>query len=87
MVGNVNAETIGCIEVFCSMKRLKDKMAKIQGQKEITGQEMHQILQNPTKETEKIITEYIQSLNIGLTNYINIFEPEVICFRRKLCTL
>ena len=67
------------------MKRLKEKIAKIQKQKEITAREMHQILQNPNKETEKIITEYIQNLNIGLTNYINIFEPEAICLRRKLC--
>ncbi len=34
-----------------------------------------------------IIEEFISDLNIGLSNIINIFEPEAICIGGRLCTL
>ena len=37
-----------------------------------------EILNNKTEKSNKILNEYIENLSIGLTNLINIFEPEAI---------
>jgi len=36
---------------------------------------------------EDIIGEFISDLNIGLSNMINIFEPEAICIGGRFCIL
>lgn len=45
----------------------------------ITGNMLYELIKTNTEEFDDIIDEYIQNLNIGFSNYINIFEPEAIC--------
>lgn len=69
----------GCVEAYCSMKILKQKIAKRKGLNSISGIELTKILENELKDFEDIVDEYILYIYIALTNYINIFEPEAIC--------
>ncbi len=71
----------GCFETYCSIKRLKNKLIQELGlNEEILAKDLLEIL-NTKKEEEKlqkIIKEYINNLIIGLSNIIDIFEPEAI---------
>lgn len=76
----------GCFETYCSMKRLKDKLQnileKIVLNKKIqNARELKEILQANLGniEIQNVLEEYISNLMIGLSNVIDIFEPEVIC--------
>lgn len=73
-----NCGRSGCFEKYASMKVLKDKVAKVFGKVDLTGEEVKQILLDNTEKTERIIEEYIDDLSTGLANLINIFEPETI---------
>lgn len=71
----------GCFEKYASMKAFKDNLRKELGVDENTrGQELLDILRKNEKNTKfkKIIDEYIDNLSIGLSNIVNIFEPEII---------
>ncbi len=68
----------GCIESYCSMKVLKEKIAKRKKVKEISGKELDRILLEDMESVKDIVDEYIKDLCIALANYINIFEPEAI---------
>lgn len=75
----------GCFEKYASMKALKNNLRQALGYDEKTrGQELFDIIRNNKKENkdydiiEKIVKEYIENLAIGISNIINIFEPEVI---------
>lgn len=70
----------GCFETYASMKRLKEKISKEFNLNTIEGEKIKNfILQNENNPTLKyIINNYIQDLAIGISNIINIFEPEVI---------
>ena len=48
---------------------------------------MLNILSENMKKINNIIEEYTENLAIGIANLINIFEPEAVCIRGKLCTL
>ncbi len=71
----------GCFETYCSIKRLKNRLIKELGlNKEIPAKDLLKIL-NTKKEDEKlqkIIKEYINNLIVGLSNIIDIFEPQAI---------
>ena len=71
----------GCFETYASMKRFKEKIAKEFNLNTIDGELIKKfILQNKNNSTLKyIINNYIQDLAIGISNIINIFEPEAIC--------
>lgn len=71
----------GCFETYASMKRLKEKISKEFNLNTIEGEKIKNfILQNENNPTLKyIINNYIQDLAIGISNIINIFEPEAIC--------
>ena len=71
----------GCFETYASMKRFKEKIAKEFNLNTIDGEEIKKfILQNKDNLTLKyIINNYIEDLAIGISNIINIFEPEAIC--------
>lgn len=76
----------GCFETYCSMKRLKDKLQvvleEIHPNKKIENAIGLKELLYENKEnsqTKEIIDEYIDNLVIGLSNIIDIFEPEIIC--------
>ena len=70
----------GCFETYCSIKRFKQKAQKILNVEEITSKELlNEIIKNnQNKEIEAIINNYINDLIIGLSNIIDIFEPEAI---------
>ena len=71
----------GCFEKYASMKALKNNLRNALGFDETTrGQELLDIIRkNPDDETiRKIIDEYIDYLSIGISNLVDIFEPEAI---------
>jgi len=74
-----NCGRCGCFEKYASMKALRLNIAKELKLKSITGEELKQILENREDEkVNKIVDEYIENLSLGISNLINIFEPEVI---------
>lgn len=71
----------GCFEKYASMKALKNNLRTALGVDEKTrGQELLDYLRkNPDNEQiNNIIDEYIEYLSIGVSNLINIFEPEAV---------
>lgn len=75
----------GCWEKYASMKAFKDNLRKALNLDEKTsGKELLDIIRknNPNNEKyskiNKIIDEYIEYLSIGISNLVNIFEPEAI---------
>lgn len=77
-----NCGKTGCFETLCSIKRLKDKLIdEMNLSKEVSSKELLEILKWRAKEEniKKILEEYIDNLNIGLSNIIDIFVPQAIC--------
>ena len=75
----------GCWEKYASMKSFRDNLRKILGYTEKTSrQELLNILKNMKendknyKEVQDLIDKYIKDLSIGISNLINIFEPEAV---------
>lgn len=75
-----NCGRIGCFETYGSMKRFKEKLQKEFELPDTDGRNIKKfIIQN--KDNEKLnymIDKYIDNLATGITNLINIFEPEVV---------
>lgn len=72
----------GCFETYCSIKRLKNKLInEMNLSQEISSKELLGILKLKCQEEniKKILDEYIDNLNIGLSNIIDIFAPQAIC--------
>ncbi len=81
----------GCFETYCSMKRLKGELIDLLDlPKNTSGAELLEELKRCQQENsmqtkskssliEKSIENYIDNLIIGLSNIIDIFEPEAIC--------
>ena len=77
-----NCGKTGCFETLCSVKRLKDKLIdEMNLSKEVSSKELLEILKWRAKDEniKKILEEYIDNLNIGLSNIIDIFAPQAIC--------
>lgn len=77
-----NCGKTGCFETLCSVKRLKDKLIdEMNLSKKVSSKELLEILKWRAKEEniKKILEEYIDNLNIGLSNIIDIFAPQAIC--------
>ena len=75
----------GCWETYASMKAFKDNLREILDLDERTsGKELLDILRKMEKnnpkyiQTNKLIEQYIDYLSIGISNLVNIFEPEAI---------
>ena len=75
----------GCFETYGSMKVLKNNLRKVLGVDEKTrGEELLSILRNIKngdehyEEIEETIQTYIKYLAIGISNLVNVFEPEAI---------
>ena len=75
----------GCWETYASMKAFKDNLREILNLDEKTsGKELLDMLRKMDKnnpkyiQTNKLIEQYIDYLSIGISNLINIFEPEAI---------
>ncbi|MCI8397438.1 MAG: ROK family protein [Clostridia bacterium] len=74
-----NCGNRGCFERYASMKLLRQNIKLRTNLEDITGTEMYDLIKNDTDQFKDIINEFLENLKIGLTNYINIFEPEAIC--------
>ena len=75
----------GCWQQYASMKALKNDLRKKLGYDEQTDSKQLLNLLRNIKTNDKdfstineIIEDYIEDLSIGISNLINIFEPEVI---------
>lgn len=75
----------GCWEKYASMKAFKDELRNILGVDEKTsGKDLLDILRKNDKDNpnyrriNNLIDKYIENLSIGISNLINIFEPEAI---------
>ena len=71
----------GCFEKYSSMKAFKTKLRNELGLDETTrGQELLDMIRkngdNP--KIRKVVNEFIDYLGIGISNLINIFEPEAV---------
>lgn len=71
----------GCFETYCSIKRFKENVKRILELKEISSVELvnkiEEEIDNP--KIKVVIQDYIDNLIIGLSNIIDIFQPEAIC--------
>ncbi len=75
----------GCFEQYASMKVLKNNLKTVLGLNEYTtGEQIYNILKynkalnKEDKKVNEIIDKFSEYLAIGLSNLINIFEPEII---------
>ena len=75
----------GCWEKYASIKAFKDNLREVLGLDERTsGKELLEILRKNNKDNpkyvqiNKLVEQYIEYLSIGISNLINIFEPEAI---------
>lgn len=73
----------GCFETYASMKRFKkDAITKLKLPQSIEAtQVQYYIRENKEKqETEELVNNYLDDVAIGISNIINVFEPEAIAF-------
>ncbi len=70
----------GCFEIYASMKRLKDKIAKrLNLSEDLNGEIIFEFARRNMNKIENILEEFADDLAEGITNAVNIFEPEAIC--------
>ena len=87
MVIEKNGETChcgkrGCFETYCSMRVFKTKIIELLNlNNETTSEEILEILkeQNDNEQINRYIDEYIDNLLVGISNIVNIINPEKIC--------
>ena len=80
--GNLcNCGKRGCFETYASLKRFKEKISKEFNLNTIDGDIIRDFIRkNPDNSTLRyMINNYIEDLSIGISNIINIFEPDAIC--------
>ena len=72
---------LGCFEEYASMRVFRKEIEELFNIQDLTSYKMFEIVESKEKqvEVEKIIDNYLNYLSIGLTNIINIFEPDAIC--------
>ena len=75
----------GCFEKYASMKAFKNNLRDALELTETTsGEELLEIIRNNNKTSEdyekieQVINEFIKNLSIGISNLVNIFEPEAV---------
>ena len=71
----------GCFETYASLKRFKQRISDRFDLNTMSGKLIREFIKNnPDNELLKdMINEYIEDLSVGISNIINIFEPEAIC--------
>ncbi len=81
--GNLcNCGKRGCFETYASMKKFKEKISDEFNLNTLSGEKIREFIRaNQENITLRyIINNYIEDLSIGISNIINIFEPEALCF-------
>lgn len=80
-----NCGSRGCFERYASMKVLKNNLREVLGLDETTrGEELLDMLRNNNESNKnydkinKVVNEFIENLGIGISNLVNLFEPEAI---------
>lgn len=76
-----NCGNNGCFEAYCSKRKFKEKMQKILGIEEYIGASdlTKAINENSdNQQIKKLLEEYVENLAVGISNIINILEPEAI---------
>jgi len=71
----------GCFETYASLKRFKQKISDRFDLNTLSGKVIRKFIED-NRENEMIkemIKEYVDYLSIGISNIINIFEPDAIC--------
>lgn len=75
----------GCFEKYASMKAFKNNLRKALGFDEnVSGKELLALIKNTSKDDknykiiQKVKKEFIENLALGISNLVNIFEPEAI---------
>ena len=71
----------GCFETYASLKRFKQRISDRFDLNTLSGKEIRKFInENPDNQMIKeLIKEYVEYLSIGISNIINIFEPDAIC--------
>jgi len=71
----------GCFEEYASMRIFRKEISELFNLEDINSDNMFEILESKQKQEEvnKIIESYTTYLSIGISNLINIFEPDAIC--------
>lgn len=70
----------GCFEAYCSMKRLREKIAeRLNLSEELGGEIIFEFAKRNMDKIDDILSEYAENLAGGITNVVNVFEPEAIC--------
>lgn len=71
----------GCFETYASLKRFKQRIADRFELNTLSGKVIRKYINDnmDNKMIQEIIKEYVDYLSIGISNMINIFEPDAIC--------
>lgn len=73
----------GCFETYASMKRFKARaIEELNLPKDVQSEEVQNFIRKNSHKANvsKFIDQYLENIAIGISNLINIFEPEAICF-------
>lgn len=69
----------GCFERYASIKQFKKMVCKeLKIEENIYGEKIVELIKANEEKLEKIIEEYIENLAVGITNIIDLCNPEVI---------
>lgn len=71
----------GCFEEYASMRVFRNEISELFNLEKVNSFKVFEIIESKEKQEEvnKIIEKYTDYLAIGLSNLINIFEPDAIC--------
>lgn len=71
----------GCFETYASLKRFKQRISDRFELNTLSGNVIRKFINEnlENKMIQEMIKEYVEYLSIGISNIINIFEPEAIC--------
>ena len=72
----------GCYERYASMRHFKrDIREKLNLEESVDGGELRDIIRANinSEEVQKSIDEFVKYIAVGLTNLVNILEPQVVC--------
>lgn len=71
----------GCFETYASIKKFKQKISDRFDLNTLSGKTIRKFISENSDNyvIKEMIKEYVDYLSIGISNIINIFEPEAIC--------